>query len=54
MEKTIFSILEVAGADMGDAGIYVCRTSDLQVASARVDVLNGKVSIRPNQKYRLV
>lgn len=41
MEKTIFSILEVEEADMDDAGIYVCRTSDLQIASARVDVLNG-------------
>ncbi|XP_035824326.1 fibroblast growth factor receptor 4 isoform X2 [Aplysia californica] len=41
MEKTIYSVLEVAEANMKDAGIYVCRTSDLQIASARVDVLNA-------------
>ncbi|CAG5128408.1 unnamed protein product, partial [Candidula unifasciata] len=40
MEKTISSILEVEEADMDDAGIYVCRTSDLQIASTRLDVLN--------------
>lgn len=42
MEKTISSILEVDDADMDDAGIYVCRTSDLQIVSTRVDVLNGR------------
>ncbi|BFZ01919.1 hypothetical protein BsWGS_04958 [Bradybaena similaris] len=41
MEKTISSVLEVDEADMDDAGIYVCRTSDLQIASTRVDVLNA-------------
>ncbi|XP_070204912.1 opioid-binding protein/cell adhesion molecule-like isoform X2 [Littorina saxatilis] len=41
-EKTIYSILEIKNANMKDAGIYVCRTSDLQIASARVDVLNDK------------
>ncbi|BFY97181.1 hypothetical protein BsWGS_00221 [Bradybaena similaris] len=40
-EKTISSILEVEEADMDDAGIYVCRTSDLQIASTRLDVLNA-------------
>ncbi|PVD19940.1 hypothetical protein C0Q70_20434 [Pomacea canaliculata] len=40
-DKTIYSSLEIKSADMSDAGIYVCRTSDLQIASARVDVLNG-------------
>uniref|UniRef100_A0A0B6ZWH3 Ig-like domain-containing protein n=1 Tax=Arion vulgaris TaxID=1028688 RepID=A0A0B6ZWH3_9EUPU len=40
-DKTISSILEVEEADMDDAGIYVCRTSDLQIASTRVDVLNA-------------
>ncbi|XP_025077418.1 peroxidasin homolog isoform X2 [Pomacea canaliculata] len=40
-DKTIYSSLEIKSADMSDAGIYVCRTSDLQIASARVDVLNA-------------
>ncbi|KAL8598100.1 hypothetical protein ACOMHN_030386 [Nucella lapillus] len=40
-EKTIYSILEIKNAKMKDAGIYVCRTSDLQIASERVDVLNA-------------
>ncbi|XP_059158363.1 hemicentin-2-like isoform X3 [Physella acuta] len=41
MERNIESILEVQEADMNDAGIYVCRTSDLLIDSTRIDVLNG-------------
>ncbi|RUS89830.1 hypothetical protein EGW08_002442 [Elysia chlorotica] len=39
-ESTISSILSVRRAMLEDAGTYVCRTSDLQVTSARVNILN--------------
>ena len=39
--KTIVSILEIENADMDDAGVYICRTSDLQITSTRINVLNG-------------
>ncbi|KAK7501616.1 hypothetical protein BaRGS_00007047, partial [Batillaria attramentaria] len=41
MDRTISSVLTIENANMKNAGIYVCRTSDLQIASARVDVLNA-------------
>ena len=40
--KTIVSILEINDSKLSDAGTYVCRTSDQQVTSTRVNVLNGK------------
>ncbi|XP_025078293.1 zwei Ig domain protein zig-8-like isoform X2 [Pomacea canaliculata] len=39
-DKTIVSKLQVARATMADAGTYVCRASDMQVTSAKVNVLN--------------
>ncbi|KAK3730405.1 hypothetical protein RRG08_034728 [Elysia crispata] len=39
-ESTISSILSVRRGILTDAGTYVCRTSDLQVTSARVNILN--------------
>lgn len=39
--KTIVSILEIKDATLEDAGMYVCRTSDLQITSARVNVLKS-------------
>ncbi|KAK7477836.1 hypothetical protein BaRGS_00030914 [Batillaria attramentaria] len=39
-EKTIVSTLTISRAVMGDAGTYVCRASDMQVTSAKVNVLN--------------
>ncbi|GFR70958.1 hemicentin-1 [Elysia marginata] len=39
-ESTISSILSVRRGLLKDAGTYVCRTSDLQVTSARVNILN--------------
>ncbi|KAL8620728.1 hypothetical protein ACOMHN_067291 [Nucella lapillus] len=39
-DKTIVSTLQVSRAVMRDAGTYVCRASDLQVTSAKVNVLN--------------
>ncbi|KAL8622763.1 hypothetical protein ACOMHN_026884 [Nucella lapillus] len=38
---TIVSILEIRHARLSDAGVYVCRTSSLDVTSFRVNVLNG-------------
>lgn len=40
-DRQIDSVLEVQDADLDDAGVYVCRTSELLVESKRVDVLNG-------------
>ncbi|XP_046354797.1 lachesin-like [Haliotis rufescens] len=42
--KTIVSILEIKDATLEDAGMYVCRTSDLQITSARVNVLKTDTS----------
>ncbi|XP_076465688.1 zwei Ig domain protein zig-8-like isoform X2 [Babylonia areolata] len=39
--STIVSILEIKHARLDDAGVYVCRTSSLDVTSFRVNVLNG-------------
>ncbi|XP_041363298.1 lachesin-like isoform X2 [Gigantopelta aegis] len=40
--RTILSILEIKNAKMTDAGLYICRTSDLQIKSRRVNVLNAE------------
>ncbi|GFO07701.1 protein cepu-1 [Plakobranchus ocellatus] len=42
MDRTIHSVLKIKSAQMTDAGSYVCRTSDLQVNSAQVEVLNAE------------
>ncbi|KAL8575191.1 hypothetical protein ACOMHN_042501 [Nucella lapillus] len=39
--STIVSILEIKHAQLDDGGVYVCRTSSLDVTSFRVNVLNG-------------
>ncbi|XP_059163383.1 leucine-rich repeats and immunoglobulin-like domains protein 1 isoform X2 [Physella acuta] len=39
--KTIASVLEIADAQIEDGGLYVCRTSNLQIISLRVSVLNA-------------
>ncbi|BFY97539.1 hypothetical protein BsWGS_00580 [Bradybaena similaris] len=39
-ERTIVSTLSIRRCHMGDAGTYVCRTSDLQVTSVKVNILN--------------
>ena len=41
-EKTIVSKLQISRAVMRDAGTYVCRASDMQVTSAKVNVLNSE------------
>ncbi|KAL8580631.1 hypothetical protein ACOMHN_043447 [Nucella lapillus] len=39
-DRTIVSILEIQNAQLGDSGLYTCRTSNLQVRSMHVAVLN--------------
>ncbi|KAL3867230.1 hypothetical protein ACJMK2_044446 [Sinanodonta woodiana] len=39
--KTITSVLELERATMDDDGIYVCRSSDLQITSKKLNVLNA-------------
>ncbi|GFN84091.1 roundabout-like protein 1 [Plakobranchus ocellatus] len=39
-DSTIISTLAILRGHMADAGTYVCRTSDLQVTSAKVIMLN--------------
>ena len=41
-ERTITSQLSVERASMVDAGTYVCRTSNKQITSSKVNVLNSK------------
>ncbi|XP_052796799.1 tyrosine-protein kinase-like otk isoform X2 [Mya arenaria] len=40
--RTISSILEIKNAKMSDKGTYTCRTSDKQVHSLNVNILNEK------------
>lgn len=40
--RTITSVLKKTGVTMSDTGTYSCRTSDLQVTSVIVQVLNSK------------
>ncbi|KAK7116726.1 hypothetical protein V1264_002356 [Littorina saxatilis] len=40
-DKTIVSILEIKDAQLEDSGLYTCRTSNLQVKSMHVAVLNA-------------
>lgn len=40
---TIVSTLEIKHARLSDQGVYVCRTSNKDVTSTHVNVLNGKV-----------
>ena len=40
------SKLEITKARLVDAGVYVCRTSGLDITSFRVIVLDGKFAIR--------
>ncbi|XP_067667725.1 leucine-rich repeats and immunoglobulin-like domains protein 1 isoform X1 [Haliotis asinina] len=55
--KTIVSILEIKNADMNDAGVYICRTSGLQITSLRVNVLNAhtnNVKRHKSDKYNWI
>lgn len=41
-KRTFTSNLFIDRAKMTDGGTYVCRTSDMLIASTKVHVLNGK------------
>lgn len=43
--KTLVSVLDKKYSDMGDAGTYVCRSSNMGVTSMKVHVLNGETMI---------
>ena len=51
--KAISSVYTKSHADMTDTGTYVCRTSELQVTSVKVNVLNCK-SIQLRIMYLIV
>lgn len=40
--RTLVSTLHIKHSDMGDAGTYICRSSDLKVKGIYVSVLNCK------------
>ncbi|CAL1538604.1 unnamed protein product, partial [Lymnaea stagnalis] len=39
--RSIYSLLEIKHARLKDQGVYVCRTSNFDVTSIQVNVLNG-------------
>ncbi|KAL4228243.1 hypothetical protein ACF0H5_013676 [Mactra antiquata] len=45
-KRTFCSSLRIERASMNDGGTYVCRTSDEQLASTKVNVLNAETSNR--------
>lgn len=42
IKRTFTSVLVIERADMDDDGTYVCRSSNMQITSTKVHVLNGK------------
>lgn len=55
--RTISSVLTKAISEMSDTGTYSCRTSDLQVTSVKVNVLNTDKKSKkrePDEKASLV
>ncbi|KAI8789789.1 hypothetical protein BgiMline_001587, partial [Biomphalaria glabrata] len=44
---TIYSTLEIKHARLKDQGVYVCRTSNYDVTSIHVNVLNGEYLLSP-------
>ena len=49
-KRTFTSVLVIDRADMEDDGTYVCRSSNMQITSTKVHVLNGKYEYRIQQK----
>ena len=41
-KRKLDSVLEIRNSKLDDSGTYVCRNSELLIASQRVIVLNGK------------
>ncbi|XP_067667274.1 zwei Ig domain protein zig-8-like isoform X2 [Haliotis asinina] len=42
--RTLNSTLNINSAKMADAGSYICRASDLQIASTKVNIIKGSKS----------
>lgn len=42
VRRTFTSTLKIKRASMQDSGTYVCRSSNMQITSTKVHVLNGK------------
>ena len=42
LKRTFSSVLSINRATMDDDGTYVCRSSNMQITSTKVHVLNGK------------
>ena len=51
-KRTFTSGLTIQRAAMEDVGTYVCRSSDMQITSTKVHVLNGKEKLQTNYKLR--
>lgn len=50
-KKTITSELSIRHANMKDTGTYTCRTSDLQVTSENINVLNAEKP-KPDKQHK--
>ena len=45
-KRTFTSVLVINRASMDDDGTYVCRSSNMQITSTKVHVLNGKLLLQ--------
>ncbi|XP_052229958.1 leucine-rich repeats and immunoglobulin-like domains protein 2 [Dreissena polymorpha] len=52
VHRTFSSILSIDTATMGDSGVYVCRSSNMQIANTKVHVLNAETSNKKRGTYR--
>ena len=49
-KRKLDSILEIRNSKLEDSGTYVCRNSELLIASHRVIVLNGKLTFEQRRE----
>ena len=52
-KRTFTSVLVIERASMLDDGTYVCRSSNMQITSTKVHVLNGKFNLTTMTSHRL-
>lgn len=52
--KKLHSVLEIRNSKLEDSGTYVCRNSELLIASQRVQVLNGKWKVHNNNYFYML
>ncbi|KAL3866497.1 hypothetical protein ACJMK2_043791 [Sinanodonta woodiana] len=50
--KTITSRLRISSASMDDTGTYICRVSEVQVTSVKVNVLNADKSLKDKRDHK--